>query len=327
MMLSFLEEILKNKFCKSYEYCALKYFRNENEKLKKELYSLQIVQENFPFICNYVSVENQTIYINFSSDNNGIVYAHCTLNGNKITDIDFYGRFSINSLSRVNLQRVYTEFKYDKDDIAYCELVDFQCAGNRGYGTIMMTCLINYLQHFNISYIKGFVSNFDVNDTKDKEHSNRLHHFYKKFGFYFYTKGGVEYMRLDLPKDDKLCSRKYIEHSIYEEENDCYNELVTNLLISNNLHLSDLSCTLRINNPNYYIYALKACSTVNSMIDNLTLLCEDIDGLESKSPERDCLLKRLSLFINPIRYFEDNESMILFARKANDKYLVQRKNE
>lgn len=121
--------------------------------------------------------------------------------------------------------------------------------------------------------------------------------------------------------------RKYIEHIIYEEENDCYNELVTNLLISNNLHLSDLSRTLRINNPNYYIYALKVCSTVNSMIENLTLLCEDIDSLESKSPEKDYLLKRLSLFINPVRYFGDDENMILFAKKANDKYLAQYENE
>ena len=326
-MLSFLEKILKNKFCKSYEYCTLKYFRNENEKLKKELYSLQIVLENFPFICNYVNVENQTIYINLSSDNNGIIYAYCTLNGNKITCIDFYGRFNINSLSRVNVQRIYTEFKYDKDGIAYCELIDFQCAGNRGYGTIMMTCLINYLQHFNVSYIKGFISTFDVTDTNDKEHNNRLHHFYKKFGFYFYIKGDVEYIRLNLPKDDKLCSRKYIEQSIYEEENSCYKELVANLLISNNLHLSDLSRTLRINNPNYYIYALKVCSTVENMIDNLTLLCKDIDSLENKSPERDYLLKRLNLFINPIRYFEDNESMILFAKKAKDKYLAQYENE
>lgn len=326
-MWNFLEELLKNKFCKSYDYCALKYTRGENEKLKKELYALKRVQENFPFICNYVNSENQIIYINLSSDNNGIIYAHCTMNGNKITDIDFYGRFKVNGLSRGDLQRVYTEIKYDKDDIAYCELVDFLCTGNRGYGTIMMTCLINYLQCFNVSYIKGFVSDVDVNDVNDKEHGNRLYHFYKKFGFYFYTKGNVEYMRLDLPKDDKLCSRKYIEHSLYEEENDCYNELVTNLLISNNLHLSDLSRTLRINNPNYYIYALKVCSTANSMIENLTLLCEDIDSLESKSPEKDYLLKRLSLFINPVRYFEDDENMILFAKKANDKYLAQYENE
>lgn len=326
-MWNFLEELLENKFCKSYDYCPLKYARNENEKLKKELYALQRVQENFPFVCNYVSAKNQTVYINLSANNNGIVYAHCTMNGNKVTDINFYGQFRINGLSQVDLQRVYTELKYDKDGIAYCELVDFLCRGNRGYGTIMMTCLINYLQYFNVSYIKGFVSYFDVNDVNDSEHSNRLHHFYKKFGFYFYTKGNVEYMRLDLPKDNKLCSRKYIEHSIYEEENDCYDELVTNLLISNNLHLSDLSRTLRINNPNYYIYALKVCSTAESMIENLTVLCEDIDSLENKLTERDCLLKRLSLFINPIRYFQNDESMIRFAKKANDRYFVQDKNQ
>lgn len=126
---------------------------------------------------------------------------------------------------------------------------------------------------------------------------------------------------------DEHIRRKYIEQNIYKEENNCYKELITNLLISNNLHLSDLNRTLRINNPNYYIYALKVCSTVENMIDNLTLLCEDIDSLEIKSPKRHYLLRYLNLLINPIRYFEDNESMILFAKKAKDKYLTQYENE
>ena len=48
---------------------------------------------------------------------------------------------------------------------------------NKGYGSVMMIALIDYAKQDEIEYIEGWLS--DV----DKDHIERLYHFYQKFGF------------------------------------------------------------------------------------------------------------------------------------------------
>lgn len=53
------------------------------------------------------------------------------------------------------------------------ENVDF----NKGYGSRMMEELLYYARELHFDYIYGNLSKVDM------EHKDRLHHFYKKFGF------------------------------------------------------------------------------------------------------------------------------------------------
>ena len=131
---------------------------------------------------------------------------------------------------------------------------------------------------------------------------------------------GMKDMQSDLQNDNKMCEMKYIEQSVYKTENDYYKTLVNKLLISNRLQISELSRTLRIQNPNYYVYALKSCQNANRMIEDLTLLCKDIDSLESNSIQRRRLLERLDSFINPLRYFNNDENLMLFLEKIRNEY-------
>ena len=48
---------------------------------------------------------------------------------------------------------------------------------NRGYGSLMMENLLAYAKEHNFSYIYGNLSKVDL------DHKERLHHFYRKFGF------------------------------------------------------------------------------------------------------------------------------------------------
>lgn len=215
-MLNYLENLLKRKFCDTYDQCALKDVCKANEKLHKEIKHLKDKEENSPLICKYINENNQTLYINLSYNKNGIIYARQTMLGNKVRYVDFYGHFNINFIRKKgDFQIVSTAFKYDKHDISYCYITDFKCYGNNGYGTIMMECILNYLKSYQVSYILGWASPVDTQDPNDNEHGSRLHHFYEKFGFYFFWEGKEEYLRLDL-KDKKYCSKEYLEHTYYE---------------------------------------------------------------------------------------------------------------
>ena len=48
---------------------------------------------------------------------------------------------------------------------------------NRGYGSLMMKRLLSYASENQFSYIHGNLSEVDL------DHEERLHHFYRKFGF------------------------------------------------------------------------------------------------------------------------------------------------
>lgn len=55
---------------------------------------------------------------------------------------------------------------------------DIQCKkNNKGYGSAMMLVLIDYAKQNEIEYIEGWMSD------ADKDHIDRLYHFYQKFGF------------------------------------------------------------------------------------------------------------------------------------------------
>lgn len=55
---------------------------------------------------------------------------------------------------------------------------DIQCnRNNKGYGSFMMKALIEYGKRNNYKSIEGWISQVDV------DHIDRLHHFYRKFGF------------------------------------------------------------------------------------------------------------------------------------------------
>lgn len=48
---------------------------------------------------------------------------------------------------------------------------------NKGYGSRMMNELLDYAKEHNFKYVYGNLS------VVDKPHKDRLHHFYRKFGF------------------------------------------------------------------------------------------------------------------------------------------------
>ena len=55
---------------------------------------------------------------------------------------------------------------------------DIQCEkNNKGYGSLMMQSLISYAKENNFSYIYGWLAKID------SDHTDRLYHFYEKFGF------------------------------------------------------------------------------------------------------------------------------------------------
>ena len=54
---------------------------------------------------------------------------------------------------------------------------------NKGYGTLMMSELLNFAKENNYKKITGNISNVDNNTEWDPHHRERLIHFYKKFGF------------------------------------------------------------------------------------------------------------------------------------------------
>lgn len=55
---------------------------------------------------------------------------------------------------------------------------DIRCKkNNKGYGSVMMLALIDYAKKNEIEYIEGWLSD------ADKDHIERLYHFYQKFGF------------------------------------------------------------------------------------------------------------------------------------------------
>lgn len=55
---------------------------------------------------------------------------------------------------------------------------DIQCEkNNKGYGSLMMQSLISYAKDNKFSYIYGWLAKVDA------DHTDRLYHFYEKFGF------------------------------------------------------------------------------------------------------------------------------------------------
>lgn len=59
-------------------------------------------------------------------------------------------------------------------DIQHCsENSDY----NKGYGSLMMEKLLHYAEENDFDYIYGNLSKVDL------DHKERLHHFYRKFGF------------------------------------------------------------------------------------------------------------------------------------------------
>lgn len=86
--------------------------------------------------------------------------------------------------------------------------------------------------------------------------------------------------------------------------------------------ISELSRTLRIENPCFYVHAIKVSAKFSSkrLLEDLNLLCEDIDSLTKDSPKREQLISRLYLFVEPIRYFPKDKNIIQFADKIKTKY-------
>ena len=289
-----------------------------NKKLNQENVLLKINKENTDNLFKKVNSNRQVIYIDTSSDNNGIITITQNMRGNKIKGIDFYGYFDVSAINgRGDIQRIFTEFHYDSNDIAYCELIDVQC--NHGYGSIMINCAMEHLKTFDVAYIRGIVSTFDSKDPYDKEHNSRLHHFYTKNGFMFFTKGRNEYLQFNL-KDEKFCSREHLESESYEIEKSCYFNLTKQLIISNRLRISELSRTLRIEESSFYIYALKKDAEISPkrMLEDLSLLYDDIKSTErcENSGQKKRLTEILFSFIDPIRYHKDNIDMIAFSEQV-----------
>lgn len=326
--MDWLKNWIMGDYCDTNPNYPLKEVMKANEDLKEKIVTLQNIQNNVSLICKYVNCKNEVIYLNPFDNKNGIkgiIFVNQLINENKISGINFYGDFELyGHKTNSELQKVFTKFRYDLDGVPYCEIIDFLCYGEKGYGTAMMNCLKDYLSLYNVRYIKGTVSIFDKYDFNDKQHYNRLRHFYEKLGYSFYQIGKGEYMRLELNNSKEMRERIYLKESYYEQEFDCYRNLVSDLLVSHRIKISEIDRNIRIYEPAYFVYAVKFSENLDEMLEVLSLLCEDIDSLSADSEQREELISYLSLFVCPIRYFTNNERMISFVKNARNKYFSKK---
>lgn len=285
---------------------------------------MRVIKDNIKCVSEHISLESQAVKMHCSDDGNCVICIKPSYNGYMITNVDFYGYFGVSPLKyHGNKQCVYTKLGFDNEGVLYCHITDFLCFGSCGYGSAMMKVMKEYYNRLSVAYISGWISPVDSQDTKDKEHNERLHHFYKKHGFYFYWKGEKEFIRLDL-KEKTKCSKEYIEHTTYQLENSAYEDNFSSLLFKGIISMNDLNRTIRINAPNLYLYGLKSAAGSGSdkFYKTLELLCSDIDSItnDGDSSIREALISRLHSYIDPLRYFTDNESLSAFAEEKVKKY-------
>lgn len=71
---------------------------------------------------------------------------------------------------------------------------------NKGYGTILMECFIDYCKRHKVQIIRGKLCSCDLADKQDNKHGERLLHFYRKYGFVISEadKKGERYISLKL---------------------------------------------------------------------------------------------------------------------------------
>ncbi|MGN0551645.1 MAG: hypothetical protein ACI4I4_07395 [Acutalibacteraceae bacterium] len=181
-----LSKILERKYCQS---CYFKHSYYEHKRQYKNIKNIEAHNEKIQnFIAELVNHNQKLIYLDSSPQNKSIcivtVIQEFNYNG-KLSCLTFLGYTFDNILfSHKHSQRLFVNVVHHEDkNSQYLKgfyIEDFLCEPNKGYGSIMMKVFLNYIKEFNAEYVSGFLSPFD---TKDKEHSDRLHHFYKKFGF------------------------------------------------------------------------------------------------------------------------------------------------
>ena len=117
----------------------------------------------------------------------------------------------------------------------------------------------------------------------------------------------------------------YVNDKFYE--NDCYSNLVYDLLRENRVRLSELHRTLRIGNKGFYIYAVKKSAEFSPerMVEDLTILYEDIQALDSEKEGflKETLADLLYSFIDPIRYHKDSQTVIAFSERIKKELHVE----
>lgn len=192
-----LEKALRNKLCESTVNCYLKRAAEQNKILHQELSYERDWNRNLSLLCKFLDNNNEVIYLNPTPKNNGIISVSQKFRDADIVGLDLHGIFMISSVSQSTLQEVNLVFDTNKNNVPYCRIQDFKCGTNKGYGTIMMNCLLKHIKNYNIAYVSGWISPVD---THEPEHSARLHHFYSKFGFKFYKDGLTEYIRSETRK-------------------------------------------------------------------------------------------------------------------------------
>lgn len=148
----------------------------QNERLLKAIGIIRTCNSSTPYHINCIEyIDNEYIIIATSyHESNGLLDSF---------SVKAYTQYSIsNNLYDVfsaELQLVYNSNNYHKLVHAVLNIETHPKYTNRGYGSIVMRELLKIAVELEIPVIIGRL----IPTVKDSDHQQRLHHFYKKFGF------------------------------------------------------------------------------------------------------------------------------------------------
>ncbi len=210
--MNILRRIFQELYC---ENCKFKdfYFKNEVLKIEKKYIErkqieVENVQNNFLKNVKTILPKDETILFISADISSPLVLitlkTKYDLQG-KIQKFIFRGytnEYLKKPTSNFRKEEMYVSAKYKKANENFPEeylhhfyIDDFPCTPNKGYGSMIMDTTLNYLKQFNTNndkiYINGWLSFVDK-----RTHNERLHHFYKKFGFEFiFNDKGEEFIK------------------------------------------------------------------------------------------------------------------------------------
>lgn len=206
-----LKRIFRKTFCENcrfrdsyYKYESLKQKLKVDEKKMTEIETTQaeflkkikaILPKDEVILFISVDIDSPLTMITLRSEYD--VYGRI----DKFTFRGYTSEYLKNPNSYFRKEEIYVETRYKKvsdyDSIEYLHhfyIVDVCCTPNKGYGSMLMNSMINYLSQFKLKnkdiYILGWLSPVDKST-----HNERLHHFYEKFDFDFtWNEKGEEFV-------------------------------------------------------------------------------------------------------------------------------------
>ncbi len=195
--LNIIRNIFTKKYCKKCSYIkllnsAINELNDEKKGLQDDIKHLSLLNQLHKFNSNSENI----IRIEKTYDSYFIITVENNYNFSGIlSEINFYGyileKYKENPTRVMNLYSsiIYSE-KLNFVESIYID--DFIGDPDKGYGSKLMTELLNYARTLKAHHIKGNLSCVDEVDLNNKARRN---HFYKKFGFKI--NGNLIYLTLE----------------------------------------------------------------------------------------------------------------------------------